>query len=1354
MSNILNKLSKQFSCGERLNASDLNSIVSVYNDIIDYLNNQGSSPGTSDTLNWPLKNINSAHLPDNSGTYKIGANMVIASTEDGGWQWLKVNNNTGLQWDDLNGGKGNDNTIIDPTHIPLATNNTVGGIKIGYPVNHQDKKYPVELDSDTKGAYVHVPWTGGDGNVTSINEIPIQNGTPKEGQILKYETRNNVTKWYFADDETTSGSNPGDDQSSSNIDQILTKVWRSLSGDDSLTSYNNNTKILNSHLDLSFFNSAGNESSNPLKDYTWWGRSLEKVGDSLTVSGNLEGNIQYIKFGSGNDALILGLDNGKLKLYKANGDPATFYATGGVSALGIGTSEGGESTGVILGDFLASLNGFSTPLREGYLYYNGQNVEWTESGPGNDGINITGDPPEEPGNYVLLYNILSDGNDGTQTSYTVSSTKYEPLVNSVLKQINTSSVGTIDNFQENDLGKYSLCYEVIKVINDEQEEPNYSGQWTWTKLGSNVELGEILNSISGSNLTLPTSVSNKILYCQITEETPASTDSETGAEIPAKYNYSWQWGDFREAVGLGSILSSIDAQENPESGHVLTLPNGEETDKTLHYVVEETIIPDPDNPEEEKSIYSGHWEFMDTVGLNRLLISLNRFNFEPTITYNQEETRGTSGKLILVAEDVETINNDKHEKNIIWTCEPYISWSNPLRDLNETDLSLEVDYEDEPDEDGIYGKSNENILSYKEIVYKDPVTGKEYSKFIWKKYDFTQNLLDTLAGNGVHTTGYLHKISSNEFKWDEVLNDPLKALNNTDLSLEIYDYEEGNETTYETGKSKKAILVYEQRQYVNSDTHSEYTKFFWKSYELEESLLDILTQGTQTSGYLHKKVNNNTITYEWSNDIQEGIIYNGGNGIRIQGPDGDGKYSISLKLSSDNNGLKLDNSGLGLNLATSDSGLEINNGLKIKLANNSGLEIKDGALKLSSTGANGLQWSDLTGTESREEINDVHIPVAPIITNISGTISQGYGGIRLGYQQNDKNYPVKTDTYGRAYVEVPWTGGNGAVTSVNKADDSSGNPFTISPNTGDVKIGLNDSYKIFTNNEVENLNSTINGKLNASTFGYAEWWGQKLNDNKIGTSDHPANLEHVANIYMANDKHICCRNGANNSDISVLTFNQLNQLAIGYGVRLASMKTDIQGNPIVFATNGGDAADDYRLDVGEFTQEGQFYIKQGAQGIRIGDGVITWEANSNSLKIQKSDGTAGNLYATGGISALGLSSGSNPSIDNLTVNNTLSFNSNFTIKDQLETLENNSTRRNLHFGINTGGVISFGSVSVLNGTLINESGELWMGADIYLQGHRLKLANNNYIYYNTDDRKLYFNNGTNDYEISIKGIND
>lgn len=75
---------------------------------------------------------------------------------------------------------------------------------------------------------------------------------------------------------------------------------------------------------------------------------------------------------------------------------------------------------------------------------------------------------------------------------------------------------------------------------------------------------------------------------------------------------------------------------------------------------------------------------------------------------------------------------------------------------------------------------------------------------------------------------------------------------------------------------------------------------------------------------------------------------------------------------------------------------------------------------------------------------------------------------------------------------------------------------------------------------------------------------------------------------------------------------------------------------------------------------GNVYIPNAntlAKGLRIGDAVLYWDSQNNSLAVKKYDDSACNFYAFGGVSALGMSSGIGTvptmTFGNLTVNNTL-----------------------------------------------------------------------------------------------------
>jgi hypothetical protein len=71
-----------------------------------------------------------------------------------------------------------------------------------------------------------------------------------------------------------------------------------------------------------------------------------------------------------------------------------------------------------------------------------------------------------------------------------------------------------------------------------------------------------------------------------------------------------------------------------------------------------------------------------------------------------------------------------------------------------------------------------------------------------------------------------------------------------------------------------------------------------------------------------------------------------------------------------------------------------------------------------------------------------------------------------------------------------------------------------------------------------------------------------------------------------------------------------------------------------------------------------FGVQVGSQNgdyIQIGAVRLVYDTSNNALKVIKSDGTAANFYATGGVSALGIGSGSGATVENLKVTGTLKF---------------------------------------------------------------------------------------------------
>lgn len=89
------------------------------------------------------------------------------------------------------------------------------------------------------------------------------------------------------------------------------------------------------------------------------------------------------------------------------------------------------------------------------------------------------------------------------------------------------------------------------------------------------------------------------------------------------------------------------------------------------------------------------------------------------------------------------------------------------------------------------------------------------------------------------------------------------------------------------------------------------------------------------------------------------------------------------------------------------------------------------------------------------------------------------------------------------------------------------------------------------------------------------------------------------------------------------------------------------------------------VEVGTGTSDTAHYLQ-------IGGGRLFWDNTNNALYVQKADGTAAHFYATGGVSALGMSVGGTPSMNaltlqNLTVNGSATI-ANLTVRNTISSL--------------------------------------------------------------------------------------
>lgn len=136
----------------------------------------------------------------------------------------------------------------------------------------------------------------------------------------------------------------------------------------------------------------------------------------------------------------------------------------------------------------------------------------------------------------------------------------------------------------------------------------------------------------------------------------------------------------------------------------------------------------------------------------------------------------------------------------------------------------------------------------------------------------------------------------------------------------------------------------------------------------------------------------------------------------------------------------------------------------------------------------------------------------------------------------------------------------------------------------------------------------------------------------------------LTNTIIINNGYSLSFKDTNDNAKNVVTLNSSNMFALGYGTRMAGYTTDIQG---AAASSAAATATAIQFKVGltdagvvamRILKDATVYIPTTSPGLRIGDALITY--TTDGLKVSALNGTgAMNLYATGGVSALGMSSG-------------------------------------------------------------------------------------------------------------------
>lgn len=224
-------------------------------------------------------------------------------------------------------------------------------------------------------------------------------------------------------------------------------------------------------------------------------------------------------------------------------------------------------------------------------------------------------------------------------------------------------------------------------------------------------------------------------------------------------------------------------------------------------------------------------------------------------------------------------------------------------------------------------------------------------------------------------------------------------------------------------------------------------------------------------------------------------------------------------------------------------------------------------------------------------------------------------------------------------VKISATGGSSGGSSGGSVDLSSYLTKTEASTTYAAKshthstasiTGFEDDVKL-----VKVNNAAKADKANELNSAVTLWGNYFYGSNNIGTSTTYANLQYVKNIYTGNKFDIYSIN--NNEGHSVLGVNETLNVSVAYGYRSnENAILSLFGNKTKIYTNGQNYHFDFIKNVFDVNSN-QIHFGSETNG-----GKISWDAANNAFKIE------GNIYATGGITALGVS-------NNATTSNNVDF---------------------------------------------------------------------------------------------------
>lgn len=267
-------------------------------------------------------------------------------------------------------------------------------------------------------------------------------------------------------------------------------------------------------------------------------------------------------------------------------------------------------------------------------------------------------------------------------------------------------------------------------------------------------------------------------------------------------------------------------------------------------------------------------------------------------------------------------------------------------------------------------------------------------------------------------------------------------------------------------------------------------------------------------------------------------------------------------------------------------------------------------------------------TNSEKSCVDVGIPVSSGSSGSSGTTSKY---LRFYQDGSEESWNGESDfkiTFGSG-INATWDSNHSGVTlsvTGGSTGGSSGGSVSWSDVTNKPSTFTPSSHTHSTS-EISGLDSYVKGTKvsNASAAdrlaNAVTLWGNSFSgNNSIGTTSSYADLRYVKNIYAGSAFDIEAGNN------SLLKVDTIPYIYVGFGYK-ANNKAALFlfGNKTTIYTSGDDYHYDFKGSVFDVNTNTIHF------GYKDNGGKISWDAANNAFKIE------GNVYATGGITALGVS---------------------------------------------------------------------------------------------------------------------